>query len=277
MMRYTWLQCRDNKNLPLAIYVSFNRYLRLEPLLHSRADALPLFQSWVLSRIILESDDLSETLGGDDSFNVCEFLGLEREAVENLVESLERQIDRSTEDEQVIRTLSIQSVVSAITEMCGFYGRKRAVVLLDDAALTLTPEYLIEFFDIVRVLKRSNISPKASVYPGSTEYGPRFHANHEGRTISVWLPVDHASYHTIMRDIATRRYSNANLVPVDVNDLMIFAAFGVPRAYLTMLRQWNSEEYGSSQQAVNAIVQEHSRVRLEEYQSLRLKVPRLAS
>jgi hypothetical protein len=80
-----------------------------------------------------------------------------------------------------------------------------------------------------------------------------------------------------MRDIAERRYSDASRVPPDVNELLIFASFGVPRAYLTMLRQWNSEDYQSPQQAVNAIVQEHNRVRQEEYLSLRLKVPRLAT
>ena len=26
-MRYTWLQCSEQKSLPLAVYVSFNRYL----------------------------------------------------------------------------------------------------------------------------------------------------------------------------------------------------------------------------------------------------------
>lgn len=43
--------------------------------------------------------------------------------------------------------------------------RKRAILLLDDAALTLTKEYMIEFFDVFRSLKTISISPKASVYP----------------------------------------------------------------------------------------------------------------
>ena len=33
MMRYAWLRCKNSPNLPFAIYVSFNRYFRLEPLL----------------------------------------------------------------------------------------------------------------------------------------------------------------------------------------------------------------------------------------------------
>src|SRR5215207_6219054 len=51
MMRYTWLRCRDNAEQPLATYVSFNRYLRLEPWMHRRADARRLFNAWVLALI----------------------------------------------------------------------------------------------------------------------------------------------------------------------------------------------------------------------------------
>ncbi len=60
IMRYAWLRCCDTKNLPLAVYVSFNRYLRLEPLLKTRSDALSLFQIWVLSRILLAADDTAK-------------------------------------------------------------------------------------------------------------------------------------------------------------------------------------------------------------------------
>src|SRR6185369_16579153 len=43
MMRYTWVTCRDDKFAPFCVYVSFNRYYRLEPLLKSRANAIDLF------------------------------------------------------------------------------------------------------------------------------------------------------------------------------------------------------------------------------------------
>src|SRR5690606_19186668 len=53
MMRYTWLICRDDETLPLAIYVSFNRYYRLEPLLKTRSNAVDLFHGWVIARILI--------------------------------------------------------------------------------------------------------------------------------------------------------------------------------------------------------------------------------
>ncbi len=43
MMRFAWLQCRAKPAKPFAIYVSFNRYFRLEPLLSSRPGALNQF------------------------------------------------------------------------------------------------------------------------------------------------------------------------------------------------------------------------------------------
>jgi ABC-type lipoprotein export system ATPase subunit len=276
LMRYTALQCREDETRPLAVYVSFNRYLRLEPLLHRNADAIVAFQAWVLANIVVEADKLTEVLGGEDCLNVPELLGVERAALDTLIDHLERQIERSEEDDETVRALSIQGVRSALVAMCDHYQRGRAIVLLDDAALTLTPEYLVEFFDIVRVLKHNRVSPKASVYPGSTEYGPRFHANHEGRTVSAWLPVESDRYVETMRSIAAKRYPDVAKVPPDVDELLIYAAFGIPRAYLTMLREYNErDDHSSPQSSVNAIVQDRNKLLLAEYRSLAMKVPRL--
>lgn len=277
LMRYTWLTCREDSRLPLAIYVSFNKYLRLEPLLHRNADAIQVFQAWVLSSIIIEADNLSRQMGGTNPLDIPTLLNVERKALERLIDHLERQIDRTDADDETMREISIDRVAVAITTMCEHYGRSRSVVLLDDAALTLTPEYMVEFFDIVRVLKRSNISPKASVYPGSTEYGPRFHANHEGKTIPVWLPVDNERYLETMRAIAEKRYPDVTRVPTDVDQLLAYAAFGIPRAYLTMLRHWNDNSANTEQQTVNQIIQDYNKLRLSEYRSLRIKVLRLSN
>lgn len=277
MMRYTWLLCRDDKTLPLAIYVSFNRYLRLEPLLRNRPDALTIFQAWTLARILQAADDLSIVVEKKKRFRILEIFDLDRASIDKLIGRLERALPISDRDEAVIKLLTIESVASAIESMTDFYGRKRAVMLLDDAALTLTPEYLIEFFDIVRVLKRPRLSPKASVYPGTTEFGPRFHAIHEGKTVTAWLPVDHPTYKQIMSGIAERRFPESKTIPNDVNDYLKYASFGVPRAYLSMLREWHAGDFRTNQQALNAIVQAHNDARRKEFLSLGLKMPRLAT
>lgn len=274
LMRYTALRCRDNEEFPLAIYVSFNRYLRLEPLLQSKADAVITFQSWVLGNIVIEANRLATQLG-TEAFDAAGFIGTDQETLRRLIDRLERRMEPTDVDVAAMEALTIGAVTSAILAMCDHYGRPRAVVLLDDAALTLTPEYMVELFDIVRVLKHPRISPKASVYPGTTEYGPRFHPNHEGRTISAWLPVEDGKYLQTMREIATKRYSAVQQVPSDINDLFVYASFGIPRAYLTMLRSYVEKQTATSQQAINAIVQDHNRLRLAEFESLALKVARL--
>lgn len=169
-------------------------------------------------------------------------------------------------------------MVQALTNFSKQVGRSRLVILLDDAALVFTPEFMVEFFEVVRVLKRQNISPKCSVYPGTTEYGPRFHADHEGRFVPAWLPVDHPSYRSIMASIGGRRYpEGSNTLSKDTNELLMYASFGVPRAYLTMLRELHSEisdRSSGSQQAVNKVIQDHRDGRLREFKSLKLKMPK---
>jgi len=287
LMRYTWMQCRDNPSLPLAIYVSFNRYLRLEPLLHKSSDAIPVFQGWVLASILQEANRLAQALDPEDPLDVPAILGLTADQTAGLIDRLERQLARTEVDEQTLRALSIDRVADAIVEMCEYYGRPRAVVLMDDAALTLTPDYLVEFFDIVRVLKRAKISPKASIYPGTTDFGPRFHANQEGEVLSAWLPIESGDYLQNMRDIAEKRDASAATLPSDALDLLAYAAFGIPRAYLTMLRQFQQATKrpadGSALTAqqvlagVMEVVQAHNKLRLVEYRSLGKKMPKFSS
>ncbi len=274
LMRYTALRCRQNPGLPLAIYVSFNRYLRLEPLLRTRADAVIRFQSWVLGSILVEAERLAEQLGGE-AFDVSEHLAVWSGGLTRLVDRLERRLELDEDDEEIATTLTIEATASTILAMCEHYDRARAIVLLDDAALTLTPEYMVELFDVVRVLKHPRISPKASVYPGTTEYGPRFHPNHEGKTISAWLPIEDPGYVHTMREIATKRYPRVDEVPEEVERLLIYASFGIPRAYLTMVRSFVERTSETPQQAVMTIIREHQRLRLAEFRSLSLKVARL--
>lgn len=281
MMRYAWLKCCDSKTLPLAIYVSFNKYLRLEPLLKTRNDALSLFQIWVLSRILVAADDTVTQIVESapttaERPNVFAGFGLDRDMVLAVIGRLERANPLSEAEEAFADAISIENVVQALTALFKALGRTRVVVFLDDAALVFTQEFMTEFLDVVRVLKQQNISPKCSVYPGSTEYGSRFHADHEARFVPAWLPVDHPSYRSIMGAIGAKRFADGAKLSADVSGVLMYAAFGVPRAYLTMLRAMTSEP-GGTQQALNQIVQNHRDGRLREFSSLILKMPKFSS
>jgi len=275
MMRYTWVICQKEKEQPFCVYVSFNRYYRLEPLTNLRINALDLFHGWALARIVL---GLFETVGALNC-QPANHLGrlFPRERYQNLVSRLERSMQLSEEETEVFNSLSVEWVRGLIEENSRTVGRKRAVLLLDDAALTLTPEYLIELFEVIRTIKSAYLSPKASVYPGTTEYGPRFHPTQEADIIPVWLSVEDPEYFQVMDGIAARRYPEGKDIPADVSDYLKFAAFGIPRAYLSMLHQFHVAEGNNQQANLNRIIQEHAESRSAEYRSLSVKAPRFKS
>lgn len=277
MMRYAELTCAEDPSKPLAVYVSFNRYLRLEPLLTIRSDALNLFQAWALGLLVRSVADKAAALAPDADLGVERSFGVSREALDGLVATLERGRPPSSEAEAVAAALTVDDVLAYVRLVCAAAGRRRTVLLLDDAALTLSRDLLIEFFDLLRTLKAHDVSPKASVYPGTTEYGPRFHADHEGRRIKAWLPIDEPRYLDVMRTIARIRLQGAAAVPEDVDTVLMYAAFGIPRAYLSLLREWSGRSGGRGQAVLNEVVRDHRDARIAEYRSLAAKLPTLAT
>ncbi len=274
LMRYTYLSCTKDKNLPFALYASFNRYYRLEPLLQSRTMAIHLFHTWALALIVqgLYRAAIDFSLGAPVSNDLLD----NQERISALIGKLERGQSLSDDEDEVARELSVSAVQSKIASYCKKFGRSRTILLLDDAALTLTREYLFEFFDIVRAIRSSTISPKASVYPGTTEYGPNFHVSQEAERVSVWLSPEDSEYALTMTQVASKRIPNLDQVPAEVVSYLMYAAFGVPRAFLVLLRGFQRKEGQTTQSTLNRIIEEHSKARLSEYLSLRLKIPTLA-
>src|SRR5665213_1981807 len=278
LMRYTYLYAIRAQSEPLPFYASFNRYLNLEPLLKTSPDALKRFHSWVIAKLILScfsllddakrSPDLLTSL--DPIYN--------HDALSSLVSLLERGAG-AIEYEDFGQNLTIDHVLRAVEKLRTAFGRKRAILLLDDAALSLANEYLTAFFEIYRLLKTETISPKASVYPGSTQYGPTFHASHESEEVPLWLSVDDSEYTTIMGSIAARRLTQAELSDINPDTLETFKyiAFGIPRAYLRLLREFIDQPAGSSQQKVNKIVEQQAQLIGAEYDSLAIKLKQFAS
>ncbi|OGB05794.1 MAG: hypothetical protein A3G29_12305 [Burkholderiales bacterium RIFCSPLOWO2_12_FULL_64_99] len=277
MMRYAWLTCQDDGSKPFAVYVSFNKYYRLEPLLVSRASPPDEFHAWALGLIVLATYG-SLSYKPEHAALVSDLelkAGLPRAGLESLVSALERNQPLSSEQAALSREISVRRVQQLLDLACTLTQRKRTVLLLDDAALTLTPTYLIEFLDIVRALKSSTIAPKASVYPGTTEYSARFHAGQDSTAVFVWLSVEADEYQSDMDQIARCRFADFEQIPQDVVDLLRFAAFGIPRAYLTMLQDYKEHRAKTSQQTLNQVVEAHLNARLAEFRSIAKKVPKL--
>jgi len=277
MMRFAWLLCRDSDSKPFAVFSSFQRYFRLEPLLSSNAGATQLFHSWVLARILLSARESAEawTPALEAIENALEGQGYPVDRLLSLTARLERNQPLDEELAAFSDSLSIDRTKQVIDQLRIAAGRKFAVLLLDDAAMTLTPDYLVEFLDIVRSLKSPTIAPKVSVYPGTTETSPRFHQGQDSTPISAWISVEDPDYETIMRDIATVRVKGLEKIPEDVRALLQFAAFGIPRAYLTMLEDYQRGGFRTAQQGVNRIITGHLEGRISEFRTLGKKIPKL--
>ncbi|UCO99387.1 hypothetical protein LF844_06130 [Metapseudomonas lalkuanensis] len=262
-MRLAYLTCREDKTKPLPIYVSFNHYLRLETYLNESSNAIGVFHSWVLSKILLQCLKNYEIEPDQKELSI--------ESLQEFIESVEKQQYSSKYDE-LAHTISVEKTQSYIEKAIAKKGRKRAILLLDDAALTLTPEYMIEFFEIFRSLKTAHISPKASVYPGTTQYGPRFHLGHDAEPVNVWLSVENPKYIDFMTALASNRFESKLSIPSEILNLFKFAAFGIPRSYIMMVRDFQQSNSTSSQSSFNKVITERKTYIIEEYLSIAQKL-----
>ncbi|MER8734255.1 hypothetical protein NKH28_31405 [Mesorhizobium sp. M1227] len=278
LMRYAWLECVEHKDRPFSVYTSLNRYLSLEPLSRARTDANGLFHSWVLARILEGAQETFRRVGGSSDYDIGTEFGLETGRLAKLVKALERNFQLDPVDEMVHRELSVEAVKRVLADLATRSGRTRTVLLLDDAALTLSPAFMTEFLDILRVIKSPEIAPKCSIYPGTTVFGTRFHADHEGRTVSAWAAVDNAGYGAMMQTIAERRYPEglSGIAP-EARTLLQYAAFGIPRAYLTLLRSVQAAKPTKSSMGstVTKVIRAHRDNRIREFRSLGEKVVEL--
>jgi hypothetical protein len=278
IMRFAYQSAIKDKSAPLPVYASFNRYLHLEPLLKRSPDALKRFHSWVLARILLGLAESASVLGIDVSFLEQVDNKLNTQKLTDLVSLLERN---SGEDlyEEFGQYITISHVIRASHDLCHKSGRRRVVLLLDDAALSLSDQFLIAFFEIFRLLKLEDISPKASVYPGSTQYGPSFHVSHEVEEVHLWLSVDDPDYSEIMGDIAARRIGGNDLQEIkkEILELLKYVSFGVPRAFLRLLREYFNEKAGTSQSKINKIIQKQAELVGTEYDSLSIKLQQFST
>ncbi|EHZ6871296.1 zinc ribbon domain-containing protein [Providencia rettgeri] len=275
MMRYSSLICLEDKAKPFAVYVSFNKYYRLEPLLTAKIDAIELFHSWVLAQILHSTFLTLVSYGISESDIEKHSEGVTASSLRDVINQLEKGASLKEENQSLIRKLSISNVKNFIDKVRQLCGRKRTILLLDDAALTLTPDYMSEFFDVFKNLKSIHITPKASVYPGTTEYGARFHPTQEGEIFPVWLSVEEPSYSQSMQSIADTRIADFENIPKDVNEYLKLASFGIPRAYLSMLQEFQNNNFSTTQQGLNRIIQQHVEHRIEEFRSIQLKSPKL--
>lgn len=278
LMRHTYAYALRTPKEPVVLYASFNQYLNLEPLLKKSIDALSRFHSWVIAKILISAFEYLE-LSNLDSSVLSNADGLfDKQRLDQLTSLLERGSGEEIYEEYG-KLLTVKQIHNAVSLICSATKRPRAVLLLDDAALTLAEPYLIAFFEIFRLLKTTQISPKASVYPGSTQYGPTFHAAHEADEIHIWLSIQDPEYSGIMGQIAERRLSDLADGNVSESNLEVlkYASFGIPRRFLTLLRHHLDVTSGTQQQRINKLIDDQLDTIEVEYDSFKYKFKQFTS
>lgn len=276
-MRFVYQECVRDSSRPAAIFSSFSRYVRLEPLLKSSRSASMVFQTWVVTKIALSGMALLHDLELPDEQSEVDFVacfGLTSGEAEHFVSLIE---SRGGKDVAPPEGLTLGALHAWFDQVLARAQRARMIVLLDDAALSMTPEYLVEFFNIFQDLKSQTVSPKASVYPGTSQYGPRLHLRHDVQPINAWLSIEDPAYDETMSKLVEAWSVQLAALPDGVVDLFKYAAFGVPRVLMSLLRAFIEGSWGTVQQGVNAVIEQQVELMLVEYASLAQKVPQFGT
>ncbi|MEQ1934553.1 MAG: hypothetical protein ABL962_11875 [Fimbriimonadaceae bacterium] len=264
----------------LPVYVNFKASLKLEPLYRVNANAVYWFNQWLLLKIY---QGLHQSLTDLKFATIGPPLRHSRDVLNQLVGQLELgQTDLPTSDQT---KLTIAGLEEDVAQVLAQGGRSRCVILLDDAAHAFSPEQQRDFFDFFRQVKSRLISPKAAIYPGVTVYSPTFHVGHDAEEIDIWLKPTSAGYLAFMRALLERRLPSAVFAEIDKDEalrkLLCYAAFGMPRALLNMVRsiyseseeEQNKPKITFTRSSVLKAIKGSWENTVSLYSSLRLKLP----
>jgi hypothetical protein len=276
-IRIVYQQCIMNvktNNKPVAIFSSFGKYFFLEPLLSKAPNAIQIFHTWVLCKI---ADGYFKYIK-DSQLDTNEFINAEEIITEqnviDFIDKAEKLNSSSLLQHQLITEISISKVINLLEALAIKLNKPRVVLLLDDAALTFTPDYLVEFFDIFRSFKTKIIAPKASVYPGTTQYGPRFHIGQDAELVNCWMSVMDSNYIAFMESLIEKRFSSYTIgVSKDILDIFEYCSFGIPRAFISLLRNYRGINTTTTQAKFNQTIADQVEFIESEYKSIAQKMP----
>ena len=254
------------------VYVNYKRALRIEPIYKEGTDGTYWFNQWVLLKLYLGIYDSLERLSVSVDMSVSKAEATRATAL------LEMSHAANVHD----YGLNIERITSDIDRVLEKIERPRCVLLLDDAAHAFSADQQRDFFDFFRQVKSQRISPKAAVYPGVTSYSSSFHVGHDAEEIDVWIRPDRDSYLSFMRRVIATRFPGEVVEALERSealDLIIFAAFGIPRALLNILQELSKEEEArpirislSRTEVLRAIKQHYSSTK-KLFTSLSAKLP----
>ena len=229
---------RSEEPVAFPVYANFKLSLRLEPLYLRTNNASFWFRHWLIAKIYEAVYDTLEDFSieyDDDRFP-------RKSQVKEYIRDLESGTAKETEDDYY----SVSALETSLIALAELIDCTRCVLLLDDAAHAFSPKQQEDFFDFFREIKSREIAPKAAIYPGITTHSPSFHVGHDAELIDAWIRPDTSEYLDFMISLATKRFSGMLPLSIDATneaiEFLAFAAFGIPRSFLNMIRSLHLEE-----------------------------------
>ena len=141
--------------------------------------------------------------------------------------------------------LALQSSLSRLARELG----KRVVILFDDAAHIGREKPLEVFFDLFRTLSSSQISCKASIYPGVTKFGVRFDVFNDSTVLDINRPSSsavNAYFLDVMKarypELTSREVFSDRLDPEQFASLIGRAVVGNMRAFILACNRFDGRE-----------------------------------
>ena len=273
LLRQAYYEILDH-GVDLPAYVNYSRSLALEPLFHRAANALQLFRQWVLLKIVVGlANAISEA-----AVPMPERLAKTADIAGDFI----RELERGNQPELPVSMIAPSELITGIEQWTKEMGRRRCILLLDDAAHAFSPDQQREFFELFRELRSRTVAAKAAVYPGVTSYSPNFHVGHEAEVIEAWFRPENDDYLPTMREIFDRRLPTTLKDRLrnrqELLDYLALASFGLPRGYLVMLSQLLGVEEDDSRtpsrQLADHAISDHADSVRHIFMSLAEKLPR---
>ncbi len=267
-------EMRHRKDV-FSVYVNFKTSLKIEPLYRKNTNGSYWFNQWLFLKIYkgifksLRDYEIADSI--DLVFN------------EKDIDSYINKIELGIVDEisTVNELLSISILEDEIKKILCVSEMSSCVLLLDDAAHAFSKEQQYDFFEFFRNIKSREISPKAAIYPGVTNFSASFHVGHDAEEINVWIKVTDDDYIEFMTKLLQKRFPVEIFLQLtkdkDLLNLICYSSFGIPRALLNIVhnlwKEKKSVEIDCSRNGILKSIRQVNGLFMNIYKSLEEQLP----
>ena len=267
-------EMRHRKDV-FSVYVNFKTSLKIEPLYRKNTNGSYWFNQWLFLKIY---KGIFKSLRDYEIADSIDLVFSEKD-----IDSYINKIELGIVDEisTVNELLSISILEDEIKKILSVRGMSSCVLLLDDAAHAFSKEQQYDFFEFFRNIKSREISPKAAIYPGVTNFSASFHVGHDAEEINVWIKVTDDDYIEFMTKLLQKRFPAEIFLQLtkdkDLLNLICYSSFGIPRALLNIVHNlWKgkkSVEMDCSRNGILKSIRQVNGLFMNIYKSLEEQLP----